>query len=1348
VDEHAVKAPKKPHLGVAGGMAHAFINSPLSPLLLIASLAMGLLGLWQTPRQEDPEISVPMVDVFVVYPGASAEQVASMAIDSLERLMSEIPGVKHVYSAAHRGRGMVTVVFDVGEQTTPSLVKVYDKLASNLDLMPPGVLEPIVKPKGIDDVPILNLTFWSRDVDDAVLRSLALDVLQRLKEVPDTGIGFVVGGRAEQIRIEALPRRLSGFDMSLDELANTIRTANSEMQAGNVELGRNSFTVFSGEFLRSAPEIARLVVGIRNNQPVYVSDLANVYQGPEETNKLVTYYTGQAGKDDPVGNGEPAVTLAIAKKSGSNGVTVANNVEEMVESLKGRLIPDNVYVKVTRNYGETANEKVEELLIKLLVATVAVTLLVWLTLGWRPALVVLLVIPVVILVTVFGALLTGYSINRVSLFALIFSIGILVDDAIVVIENIYRRWLMQGTTDTETAVDAVREVGNPTIVATFTVIAALLPMAFVSGMMGPYMQPIPILGSTAMVFSLFAAFAFTPWLAMRMRPPLKKLEKAEKREHAMHQKLTKFYGVALVPLIKHRLLGWLFLITIVVAWFACVAMFYTTAVVVKMLPYDNKSQFNVVIDMPSGTALPVTANVAREMVQTLRNNIDEIMALQSYVGTASPFDFNGMVRHYYLRSEPWQANIEVQLLPKGDRSRSSHQIALRARELLEPVAHRLGVRNFSVVEMPPGPPVLQSVVAEVYGPTAEVRRQVAADLTGVFRNIEGDARVVDVDNYMLNPHNVLRFRVDTEKAVRRGISTDTINRSVNMAMGGHKLGDVKQGRALEPIYIVLQVPLAERSQLGRLLDLPIPSAAEIPVIPQAMATHSVPLAELGRFEYESVDPVIYHKDLRPVEYVVGDVVGRLGAPLYGMLAIGDALQGYQTPEGGELTAAWIGTPDELDRSGFAWTGEWTVTYETFRDMGIAFAVALVLIYILIVGEFGNFMLPAIIMAPIPLTLLGIVPGHWLLGAEFTATSMIGFIALAGIIVRNSILLVDFARHEVWQGREVSQAVVMAVETRTRPIVITALALVLGSSVILFDPIFQGMAVSLLFGVLVSTLLTLIVIPLGAISARRSFAPPKLPEAPGSAQPGVPIPPSRAEPIEEPKRKIAARSALLPAVGRIGMALAMMVGALLMQLWRHVLYPLLGSSKERVSVGTGREAPTGPAPAAPSPLPIDAQGLAVSTPAALSAPLTSAPETIPSVSEHTAPAHATPEHAAGVRVSAGSGRVKVHPADATERVDREAGAPEAVAEPRRSPPQDLRLQPQAEAPMASSDGKEPPSPRTVMERTEGGEQPLPLAPAATESTIDDFAAHRGKAKIAPKRRGIRLKPNGLGPEGTG
>ncbi len=1068
------QGPAQPeNLGIAGGMTAMFIHSPLTPLFLAALLLLGLLGLIITPRQEDPQISVPMVDIMFAFPGASSEQVASLATDPLERMMSEIPGVKHVYSASQRGGGMVTVQFDVGEQMEPSLVKLYDKLASNLDKIPPGVSQPLVKPRGIDDVPTVTFTLWSKELDDAGLRMVALEVMQRLKTVQDTSQSFIVGGRPETIRVEVMPERLKGYSISVGQLAKTISAANDRSDIGTAESAGTHFRVYTGRFLQRARDIENLIVGVRDGAPVYVRQVAKVIEGGDEAKDFVQYFSGPAADTSrPTTKGAPAVTIAIAKKTGTNGVTVADALIEKIETLKGTIIPDNIHVEITRNYGETANDKVNELLFKMFIATGAVCLLIYLFLGLRPTIVVLVVIPVVILITVFSAWLLGFTIDRVSLFALIFSIGILVDDATVVVENIYRRWLMKGGIDTPTTIDAVREVGNPTILATFTVIAALLPMGFVSGMMGPYMLPIPVLGSVAMLFSLFAAFIFTPWLAIRIRPSLKELHKMEESEHKFSNRLHKFYHNFVGPLLDSPAKARLFRIGIWVVFLLCCVMFYTTHVTVKMLPLDNKPEFNVVVNMPEGTALPVTANVIQELTDEALK-LPEVTAIQTYTGTASPFNFNGLVRHYYLRDKPWEGDIQIQLLHKKKRDRTSHEIAVEARERLTPIAQKHGAR-IQVVEMPPGPPVLQTMVAEIYGPDAATRRQVAKDLTAIFEKAES---IVDVDNYLQEPHDTWSFVVNQQKAEYQNVTIEDVTKQLGMVMGGQKLGAVKVGRELEPRFIVIQAPLEVRSQFSQLGELPI----------QTRDNRLVPLAELGSFVRQPQDPIIFHKDLREMEYVTGEVAGRLAAPVYGMIEISKLLKDYKTPDGVELSGTLIGPPSDDFKSGFEWTGEWTVTYETFRDMGLAFIAALILIYMLVVMEFGNFRLPGIIMAPIPLTLIGIIPGHWLFGAEFTATSMIGWIALAGIIVRNSILLVDFSKHAIAGGMPVREAVLEAARTRTRPIVITSMALIAGSASILTDPIFQGMAISLLFGAIVSTALTLIVIPIACNRAAGAFS---------------------------------------------------------------------------------------------------------------------------------------------------------------------------------------------------------------------------------------------------------------------
>ncbi len=1065
-------------LGLAGDLAKAFIQSPLTSLMWVAMLIMGLIGIQVTPRQEDPQISVPMVDVFVQSQGVSASQLAALATEPLELIMSEIPGVDHVYSATQRGGLIVTVQFEVGEDLNESLIKLHSKLKANEDKIPPGVSRPLVKAKGIDSVPIINLTLWSEDVDDSTLRTLSLDIIHKLETISDTGESFIAGGRSTQIRVEVKPEKLSGFGISLDQVAQSIQSANTLQATGKSEANDLNFTVYSGAFLYSADDVSNLVVGIQGNIPVYMRDIANVYMGPQEASSFVEFYTGPAygSAESKTADGVPAVTIAVAKQKGTNAVPVADAILAKIDNLKGELIPSNVNVDVTRNYGETANDKVSELLFKLVVATGAVTVLVLFSLGWRPALVVTLVIPVVIMLTVFYAFLIDYSINRVSLFALIFSIGILVDDAIVVMENIYRRWIQADSTDIATAIDATREVGNPTILATLTVVAALLPMGFVREMMGPYMAPIPVLGSAAMMFSLFAAFVFTPWLAYKLRPSMAKLQKDEKKEHKEQERIAKMYKTIIVPMINSKKVGWIVLIGIILLFFASVSLFYTQTVITKMLPYDNKSEFGVVIDLPTGSALPSTANITRQAADVIKQ-IPEVTAFQSYVGTAAPFSFNGLVRHYYLRQQSWGAMISVQLTHKSKRERSSHQIAVELRKNLKFLLDKGA--EITVAEAPPGPPVLQAMVGEVYGDDDEARRQVARDLTKLFKKTE---ILEDSRNLMNHPNNVLHFKINTEKAMRSGVAISTINRNLGMAMGGAKVGDVKHGRSKEPTYIVLEVPLSVRTDLDSLLELPIPTQDMRGV---------VALGDLGKFVAHKEGDIIFHKDLRKVEFVVADAVNNLPAPLYAINEVHGLMESenFTAPSGKPVETYWWGAPDtESYEPIINWDGEWRVTYVTFRDMGMAFGVAIVLIYILVVWQFGNFMIPLVIMAPIPLTLVGIVLGHWLMDAEFTATSMIGFIALAGIIVRNSILLVDFAQLELKAGKSRVEAVLNSGIIRMRPIVITALALVGGASVILTDPIFQGMAVSLLFGVVISTLLTLIVIPMGCLSLGDNLVP--------------------------------------------------------------------------------------------------------------------------------------------------------------------------------------------------------------------------------------------------------------------
>ena len=1074
-NENHSPLPGSQDLGLAGSVAKAFINSPVTPMLLVATLLIGIMGLIFTPRQEDPQISVPMIDVFVAYPGTSVQQVETLVTDPLERLIDEIPGVRHVFSATQRGQAIVTVQFYVGEDLGQSIVKVNDKIRSNMDLMPPNVMRPLIKPVAIDDVPAVAISLWSKEVDDSTLRIIGNDVLQELGQVKNTGKGYVIAGRADQIRVEVLPERLVGYGLSLQQVAGAITAANASQNVGAVESGSNSFTVYSGSFLSSAADIERLVVGINNGSPIFMRDVAKVDHGPEDAKNISSYYAGPAYQGVERPDGDPAITVAIAKKESTNGVAVSAAILEKLEELKGTVIPDNVNVEITRDYGKSANDKVNELLGAMFEATLAVAVLCMIGLGFRAAFVVVTVIPIVILITIWWAWMVDYTIDRVSMFALIFSIGILVDDATVVVENIFRHWLMKGRTTLDDAVDAVREVGNPTILATFTIIAALLPMGWVSGMMGPYMRPIPVMGASAMFFSLVAAFIFTPWFAVRVRPKLAALEKAEKREKRVRKVVATLYRPLIMPLVNSRKLGIVFLVSLIGMTAMSVLLFYPTQwVAVKMLPFDNKPEFSVIINMPEGTAMPVTANLAHELA-TAVNQMPEVEAVQTYAGTAQPFNFNGMVRHYYLRQQPWQGDLLVRLLDKNDREKSSHQLAEEARVLLKPIADRAGGR-IAIVEMPPGPPVLQTVVAEIHGPDAETRREVARKMTEFFEQAGG---VVDVDNYMAEPSQHWHFEIDKEKAIRRGVTVDSVNGALAMAMGGFKLGDVKLASVIEPTFIVIQVPMATRSQVSQLSNLPMMTTSGT----------TIPLGEVGTFVLEENNPIVWHKDLRDVEFVVGEMEGRLGAPIYGMFNVEEFTDAYTTPDGVIMEGMpmnLIGPPNVDTKSGFEWTGEWTVTFETFRDMGLAFMAAMVLIYGLIVWEFRDFALAGLIMSPIPITMIGIATGHWFHGAEFTATSMIGMIALGGIIVRQSILIVEFVKIEVEKGIPVKEAAVNGAEIRMRPIFITSLTLMAGAFAILADPIFNGMAISLLWGAAVGTLGAVLIIPLGCISCRENF----------------------------------------------------------------------------------------------------------------------------------------------------------------------------------------------------------------------------------------------------------------------
>ncbi len=1055
--------------GLSGRLAALFIGSKLTPLVMVGSLLLGALAIALTPREEEPQIVVPMVDVFLPFPGASAGVVEEQLTKPIERKLSEIKGVEYVYSMSRPGGAVIIVRFYVGENMERSLVDLYDKLMSNQDALPPGAEPFLVKPRDINDVPVVTLTLSSDRYAEFQLYQLAEHVLEEVKKVPETSGGFIVGGRQRELRVQIDSARLKAYGLTPLHVAGVIRGENIALPAGRFESRNRSFLVETGRFIRSKEDLESLVVGVRDQRPIYLRQVAEVTDGPGEAAQYAWF-------GDQSGGESPAVTVAIAKQRGTNAVTVARSVIRKAEELKGTVIPADVLLTVTRDYGETADEKANELLWHLLIAVVAVVGFLGLALGARPALVVSLAIPLTLALTLFTSMLIGYTINRVTLFALIFSIGILVDDAIVVVENTYRHLQLRRLPHREASIFAVDEVGNPTILATFTVIAALLPMAFVSGLMGPYMRPIPVNASIAMFFSLLVAFVVIPWFCQTCY----REGVAMKGEHdGTPQGWTyRFYQTLLRPLLAHPAVSYAFLAGVALLLIGAVSLFYTRAVAVKMLPFDNKSELQLVIDMPEGTTLEETARVTKALTQYVRT-IPELRDYQAYVGTASPFNFNGLVRHYFLRAAPHQADIQINLAAKHERKAQSHDITRRIRPAVMDIARQYGA-NVKVTEVPPGPPVQAVLVAEVYGPDYQRQIDTAKDIRRLFETTPG---VVDVDDVIEDDQIKYVFTVDRAKAALAGISSDDIVRTLRMALEGTKVGLVHIPQEKSPVQVVLRLPLAERTGLEHFGEIAL----------QGSSGRLVPLSELLTVEQTVQEQTRYHKNQKPVVYVTGDVGGpgaeKAESPVYGVLGVGKQLDGYRAPDGYEIVQYFTAQPWSEERLAVKWDGEWHITYETFRDMGLAFAVAMVLIYLLIVGEFQSFLTPLIIMAPIPLTLIGIVPGHWATGSYFTATSMIGFIALAGIIVRNSILLVDFIQHQEAEGVAPEEAVIRAGAIRTRPILLTAAALMVGAFVIILDPIFQGLAVSLLFGVGAATLLTLIVIPVlyyTLIGKRRSM----------------------------------------------------------------------------------------------------------------------------------------------------------------------------------------------------------------------------------------------------------------------
>ena len=1049
-------------LGISGRLAARFQDNPLTPILAILGLLLGLVAVLVTPQEEEPQIDVTMANVFVPFPGADARQVEQLVSFPLEKKLSEIEGVKHVYSISRPGMAVLTVEYTVGVERQPAIVRLYNQVYSNQDWMPPGVGvgQPLVKPKGIDDVPVMALTLWSDDpaMDGQALAQVAHSLETELKRVPGTRDVYTIGAYNQAVTVELDPGRLAAYGLSVHEVAQALQSSNQARHAGDRVSADGATPVQAGRFLADSGEVAELVIGLSGNRPLRLSDVARIDQGLEPPSQSV-WHGAPAGRAGPATGRAPAVTVAIAKKPGSNAADITAAVRERLDGLRAQVIPDSVHVEITRDYGQSAADKAAKLIQKLIFATLSVVLLVLFALGRREAVVVGSAVILTLAITLFASWAMGFTLNRVSLFALIFSIGILVDDAIVVVENIHRHRALGGKSLREAIPLAVDEVGAPTILATFTVIAALLPMAFVSGLMGPYMRPIPINASVGMLISLLIALVVTPWLSLKL---------LAHGAHAHDEKPSKLQAVAESVMgrfirgekaAKKRRLLWLsiFALLALSAGLAVVKL-----VVLKMLPNDNKSEIQLVVDMPEGSTLEQTDALLGELAVQV-DKLPEVLNYQAYAGTSAPVTFNGLVRQYFLRQGPLVGDLQINLVDKHERARKSHDIALALRPTLQATAVKYGA-SLKVVEVPPGPPVMAPLVAEIYGPDYGRSRAIATQLQQRMRATEG---VVDIDSTVETAGAVReQLLIDHVRAARLGVSREAVTQTLLAAVDGADISYLQDGRSRYPKAIRLRLPASAQADMARILQLGVKSSSG----------RVIALSELVQVRKLPWDGAIHHKDLLPVVYVTADEAGEFDSPLYGMFDVVGQLA--DLPDGPDrLRQYFISQPESDAAYAVKWDGEWQITYETFRDMGLAYAAGLLLIYLLIVAQFKNYLVPLIIMAPIPLTVIGVMPGHALLGAQFTATSMIGMIALAGIIVRNSILLVDFINQSLAEGKELGAAVIESVAVRAKPIALTGLAAMLGAFFILDDPIFNGLAIALIFGILVSTVLTLVVIPL-------------------------------------------------------------------------------------------------------------------------------------------------------------------------------------------------------------------------------------------------------------------------------
>ncbi len=1060
--------------GISGKIAGAFLTSKLSILFMISFLLLGIFSIYMIPREEEPQIDVPMADIMIAYPGASPKEIEHTISEPIEKIVSNIKGVEDVYSTSMDGMAMLTVQFYVGENVERSLVNLYNELIKHMDHMPQGVTMPMIKTRAIDDVPVLGLTLWSDKTGNYSIRQMAEVVAGELKKIPDVAQINIIGGQSRQVKVVLDKERMNESNVDFNSIAQALQGNNAQTQSGFLMQNDKVYTVTTGKFFADADEIKQTIIGVDNGQPVYLYQVAKIEDGAEEPSSYVSFGFGAASADQQSkhpGTYE-AVTIAIAKKKGADAMKLADSILKNVEKMKKDLITSDVQIDITRNYGQTASHKVSELLLHLIIGIIIVTVFVMLAMGWRGGLVVFLSVPITFALTLFAYFFLGYTLNRITLFALVFVTGIVTDDSIVIAENMYRHFQTKKLPPYQLAIRAINEVGNPTILATLTVIAAVLPMAFVSGMMGPYMSPMPIGASIAMIFSLLIALTLTPYFGfLFLRYKGKKnnnnketteVSTKDKEEDIKKNWIYRYYYVITTPLLESRWKRWSFMLALSLILFVSLSMFYTKQVSVKMLPFDNKNEFQVVVDMPEGTTLERTTAVTQALSSYLSRQ-KEVTNFQAYAGIASPISFNGLVRHYDLRRNTNTADIQVNLTDKDERSKQSHDIAKSMREPLQSIAQQYGA-NVKIVEMPPGPPVMSTVLAEIYGPNYEEQIRIAEQVKNILQKTNN---VVDVDWMVEDPQTEVKFDVDKDHAMKRGIASGQIVQAMRGALSGQPVGILHQPASLNQTPIILQLPQQDRSDLQSILGIKVLN----------MQGKAQPVSDLVKVRKQEKEKSIYRKNQKRVVYVTAEVAGNLESPIYAMNDVSEKLSTLKLPKGYSLEEAYSAQPDSESNFTLKWDGEWKITYEVFRDLGLAFLFVLIIIYMLIVGWFQNFTTPLVQLAAIPLSLIGIVVGHWMAGAYFTATSMIGFIALAGIMVRNSILLIDFIDMRIQQGIPLKQAVIEAGAVRTTPIVLTAGSVVLSGIVMIFDPIFQGLAISLMGGTITSTILTLVVVPL-------------------------------------------------------------------------------------------------------------------------------------------------------------------------------------------------------------------------------------------------------------------------------